>query len=55
MEATNTVVPSLGVATPVTQVANPNGHCPECPDCGAMLAFEEGCIKCPNCGFSRCG
>jgi ribonucleoside-diphosphate reductase alpha chain len=25
-----------------------------CPDCGNMLAFEEGCSKCKNCGYSRC-
>ncbi len=26
-----------------------------CPDCGAPLRFEEGCQKCENCGYSRCG
>jgi ribonucleoside-diphosphate reductase alpha chain len=26
-----------------------------CPDCGApSLAFEEGCMKCYSCGFSKC-
>lgn len=30
------------------------GHCPECPDCGAMLEFKEGCVMCPSCGFSKC-
>ncbi len=30
------------------------GHCPECPDCGVMLEFKEGCVMCPACGFSRC-
>ena len=32
-----------------------SGHTGACPDCGGQLAFEEGCHKCYNCGFSRCG
>lgn len=27
----------------------------KCPECGQILATLEGCIKCPVCGFSRCG
>ncbi|MFH0703167.1 MAG: vitamin B12-dependent ribonucleotide reductase [bacterium] len=30
------------------------GLCPECPECGQMLEFGEGCALCKNCGFSRC-
>ena len=30
------------------------GLCPECPDCGHMLEFGEGCVICKSCGFSRC-
>jgi len=26
-----------------------------CPDCGANLIREEGCIHCENCTFSKCG
>lgn len=26
-----------------------------CPECGAALVREEGCIHCPKCGWSRCG
>lgn len=32
-----------------------NGFAPACPDCGGVLAFQEGCAKCGACGFSRCG
>lgn len=27
----------------------------ECGNCGAPLVFEEGCYKCPACGWSKCG
>jgi len=30
------------------------GNCPECPDCGAMLVFQEGCAVCEECGYSKC-
>lgn len=26
----------------------------QCPDCGSILVFQEGCHKCTNCGFTRC-
>ncbi|MBI4426794.1 MAG: vitamin B12-dependent ribonucleotide reductase [Candidatus Kerfeldbacteria bacterium] len=31
------------------------GYAPACPDCGTMLEIAEGCMKCHNCGFSKCG
>jgi len=27
---------------------------PECPECGSILQFKEGCVVCPNCGYSHC-
>lgn len=31
------------------------GICPQCPDCGNTLSYEEGCIICHSCGYSKCG
>lgn len=30
------------------------GEAPACPDCGAILVFGEGCMKCSICGYSKC-
>ncbi len=31
-----------------------NGHKTKCPDCGGDLVAQEGCLKCPSCGYSKC-
>jgi ribonucleoside-diphosphate reductase alpha chain len=32
-----------------------SGKNPECPECGGMLSYAEGCVKCGGCGYSECG
>jgi ribonucleoside-diphosphate reductase alpha chain len=27
----------------------------ECPECGQNISFEEGCMKCHACGYTKCG
>jgi len=26
-----------------------------CPDCGAPMEHESGCVVCRSCGYSECG
>ncbi len=26
----------------------------QCPDCGSLLAYQEGCFICPACGYTKC-
>ncbi|MBN1756457.1 vitamin B12-dependent ribonucleotide reductase [bacterium] len=26
-----------------------------CPECGFRLSYEEGCVTCKSCGYSKCG
>jgi ribonucleoside-diphosphate reductase alpha chain len=28
--------------------------CPECPECGNILEYSEGCVLCKLCGYSKC-
>ncbi len=27
----------------------------QCPDCGSLLIYQEGCHICPACGYTKCG
>jgi ribonucleoside-diphosphate reductase alpha chain len=45
-------------ATVTTTIETPrdtDGNCPECPDCGSLVEYSEGCIVCRSCGYSKCG
>jgi ribonucleoside-diphosphate reductase alpha chain len=35
-----------------TQVSGKNGKCPQC---GGKMIFQEGCILCKDCSWSKCG
>jgi ribonucleoside-diphosphate reductase alpha chain len=26
----------------------------QCPDCGNLLVYQEGCFNCPSCGYTKC-
>jgi ribonucleoside-diphosphate reductase alpha chain len=26
----------------------------QCPDCGNLLVYQEGCLICPTCGYTKC-
>ena len=44
-------------AEPVKPAAVPAvaAHIRECPECGAKVEHEGGCVMCRNCGYSKCG
>jgi ribonucleoside-diphosphate reductase alpha chain len=48
-------VPYVSSDCPNGENHNHLGLCPECPDCGGLLEFGEGCAVCRGCGFSKCG
>lgn len=40
---------------PIEPIVNrPVAHSKPCPDCGAGLRSEAGCLKCNECGYSKC-
>ncbi len=43
------------VTTTIDPPRDYDGNCPECPDCGSLVEYAEGCIVCRSCGYSKCG
>lgn len=41
-------------AEKATAELNPTNVAGQCPDCGHVLAYQEGCFVCPMCGYTRC-
>ena len=46
-------LPEGPAAAPDRAQGEPNGF-KYCPDCGAQLEHEGGCVICRNCGYSKC-
>jgi ribonucleoside-diphosphate reductase alpha chain len=40
---------------PLKNFAAAFAYSPECPECGNIVEFVEGCIICRACGYSQCG
>lgn len=32
----------------------PRNTAGQCPDCGSLLVYQEGCHTCPSCGYTKC-
>ncbi len=43
--------PAATTTTPATRVKNVAG---QCPDCGSILVYQEGCYLCRGCGYTKC-
>ncbi|MDR2580418.1 MAG: vitamin B12-dependent ribonucleotide reductase [Fibromonadaceae bacterium] len=49
------VEPVNAPAKPLVEAADsPNIYKEKCPECGGVLSFTEGCVKCASCGLSKC-
>lgn len=51
VEVAETIIP----AEDVIPVPKGNKIQALCPECGGEITHQDGCVICPNCGFSKCG
>lgn len=50
----NTKQERLDVVVTTTNGKNNNGMPTQCPECGEVLVFSEGCVSCKCCGYTKC-
>ena len=49
------VAPAESAPAPDSREPAVAAHIRECPECGAKVEHEGGCVMCRNCGYSKCG
>jgi ribonucleoside-diphosphate reductase alpha chain len=47
--------PSVPAAEPLAERAGGESSGVGCPECGAVLVYQEGCLVCRSCGYNKCG
>jgi ribonucleoside-diphosphate reductase alpha chain len=47
--------PSVPSAEPPAERAAGESSGVGCPECGAVLVYQEGCLVCRSCGYNKCG
>ncbi len=50
----NTKQERLDLVVTSNGAANSNGMPAQCPECGEVLVFSEGCVSCKCCGYTKC-
>lgn len=45
---------TMGLGDNGASTGSPQVFKVKCPECTGNLVFEEGCVKCPECGYSQC-